>query len=136
MNSLLRLALALAQSANALSQRRAAARLMVMTSLGVAALGSGLAVLGCLLAALWIAVDPHLGAALATLLIAGIVAILTAAMLAIMRRRRTFEAEASRGEDLPAVFVAEAQALLAGNKGAVLLAGVLAGFVLSKRDAR
>jgi hypothetical protein len=90
------------------------------------------AAVGCLVTALWIFVLPEVGRVGAPLIAAAALLLLCLALLvvarSILRQRPALPpATAVSGVALPALLIAEASRLIEENKGAALLAALLAG---------
>jgi hypothetical protein len=90
------------------------------------------AAVGCAVTALWLFVLPEVGPIGAPLIAAAALLLLCLSLLAIARsvlRQRPAPppATAVRGVALPALLIAEASRLMEENKGAALLAALLAG---------
>jgi hypothetical protein len=110
-----------------------AARRMMVAALCVAlATVFATASVGCAVTALWVSVLPEVGPVGAPLIAAGVLFLLCLPLLVIARsilRRRPqpLSAPALPDAAIPALLIAEASRLLEENKGAALLAALLAG---------
>jgi hypothetical protein len=97
---------------------------------------------GCGIAALWIFVLPDVGPVGAALIAAAALLLLCLSLLAIvatiLRRRRQAPLPATvvPVATLPVVLIAEAARLFGENKGAALLAALLAGATAGTRDRK
>jgi hypothetical protein len=91
------------------------------------------AALACGLAALWICVLPHVGAAGAAAIVAGVLLALCLALLALVRYGLKPRPTPPVGAGVP-LLLAEAARLVRDNKGPTLLAALVAGFVAGKGE--
>lgn len=93
----------------------------------------GFGVLGCLLAALWIAVLPHVGPAGAPLVVAGALALIGVVTIAVLRQRDPIPPVVAPRQDDIATLIDAASALTRADKVPALLAALLAGFAAGAR---
>jgi len=98
----------------------------------VLATALAIASVGCAVAALWVFVLPEVGPVGAPLIAAAALLLLCLSLLAIIRsilRRRPAPLATAvvTGAAIPALLIAEASRLMEQNKGAALLAALLAG---------
>ena len=98
----------------------------------VLATALAIASVGCAVAALWVFVLPEVGPVGAPLIAAAALLLLCLSLLAIIRsilRRRPAPLPTAvvTGAAIPALLIAEASRLMEQNKGAALLAALLAG---------
>jgi len=136
MRDLIRLALVLAEQGAVRHGRQAAARVGCVVAVALTAGGCALAAVACGLAALWIYAVPHVGAAVAPLIVAGVLLGLGLVVLAVMRYAvKPHQAQAPAGV-APTVLLAETTRLLKEHKGAVLIAAVLAGLVAGMSERK
>jgi hypothetical protein len=113
---------------------RTARRMTVVAWCAMLATTFATASVGCAVAALWVFVLPAVGPVGAPLIAAGALLLLCLALVATIRgilRRRPAPLSAAAVPDaaIPALLIAEASRLLDENKGAALLAALLAGAV-------
>ncbi len=92
----------------------------------------GFGVLGCLLAALWIAVLPHVGPAGAPLVVAGALAAVAVVTIAALRQRQPPPVAPPVSDDI-ARLLALAGDMTRADKVPVLLSALLAGLVAGAR---
>jgi hypothetical protein len=133
MDSLMRAAIMAFGGVNARGKIGKAARRLTAAA-GCAALAGicATASAGCAVAALWVFVLPRVGPVGAPLIAAAALLLLCLALLAtsrvMLRRRPAPIASATlSGSTAPALLIAEATRLFGDNKGAALLAALLAG---------
>ena len=130
---LLRLAtMAAAASGNTGSIGRTTGRMTAAALCAALAAVSGIAASGCTAVALWLFAIPHVGPVAAPLIAAGGLLVLCVALVIVARgilhhRRRASNPTAASGLRLE-----EALRLFSENKGAVLLAVLVAGLVAGK----
>jgi hypothetical protein len=124
MSTLIRLALAAAGDGPRV--RRTTARFACAALTRVVAGGCAVAALACGLAALWICVLPHVGAAGAAAIVAGV-------LLALVRYGLKPRPTPPVGAGV-LLLLAEAARLVRDNKGPTLLAALVAGFVAGKGE--
>jgi hypothetical protein len=122
MNALLEPLVALAQAGLARGGQ-AAGRISMAALAGVLASVAAMASIGCALTALWIIAVPHLGSAWTALVLAGVLAVLCLALLALAfamvrrdRRPLRFEQDA-----------AASARMFNEHKGAMMIAALIAG---------
>ena len=130
MNALIKIAMialaddGLAQSNTAVGRVSTAAIYAVGT--GVAAV----ALLGSLMATLWLYVQPHVGSAGGALIVAAAIAALWLGLFAFTRRSEAErQAPPFAGREGVVALIAETRKLFAENTGTVLLAALIAGVV-------
>ena len=126
MSDLVKLVLALATSGDGL---QATVRRMIVP---VAAATCAVAAIACGLAALWISALPHVGAAGAATVVAGVFLAMCLALLALNHyglRRRSPPAEASAS-----LLLAEAARLVQDHKGPMLMTALLAGLIAGRGE--
>jgi hypothetical protein len=131
MSTLIRLALAAAGDGPRV--RRTTARFACAALTRVVAGGCAVAALACGLAALWICVLPHVGAAGAAAIVAGVLLALCLALLALVRYGLKPRPTPPVGAGV-LLLLAEAARLVRDNKGPTLLAALVAGFVAGKGE--
>lgn len=128
---LLETAMRLARTDAASFSRRALKNSLRRACAALAAAAFGLAALGCALAGLWIALPPYVGAAGAPLVVAAALSALCLVALALARDRRK---SAPPPPAMPSELLASSLETFKSNKGAGLLAALLAGLVAGGRD--
>ena len=119
----------------------AARRMSAAAWCAVLATAFATAAAGCAVAALWIFVLPKAGPVGAPLIAAAALLLLCLSLLLIIRslmRRRPVPVPATAvpAVALPALLIAEASSLLDQNKGAALLAALLAGVTAGSLDRK
>ena len=82
---------------------------------------------GCAVAALWLYAIPHVGAAGAPLVAAGGLLVFCAVLMVVARGVLHYRRRASRSMPAPGSLLEEALRLFGENKGAMLLAALVAG---------
>ena len=110
----------------------AARRMTAVAWCAVLATALAIASVGCAVAALWVFVLPEVGPVGAALIAAAALLLLCLSLLAIIRsilRRRPapLPTAVATSAAVPALLIAEASRLMIENKGAALLAALLAG---------
>jgi hypothetical protein len=110
----------------------AARRMTAAAWCGVLAAAFATASAGCAVTALWVFVLPEVGPVGAPLIAAAALLSLCLSLLAIIRsiwwrRRASLPAGAAPAADIPAELITEVSRLVHENKGAALLAALLAG---------
>jgi hypothetical protein len=133
MNDLIKLVLALAEGAAVRHVRQPIGRMACVAIVTLAAAGCAVSAVACGLAALWIYALPHVGAAGAPLVVAGVLLAMCLVMLMAMRYAGKPGPPAPR-DGTPELLLAEAARLLKEHKGPVLLAALLAGLAAGKRE--
>lgn len=109
-----------------------AARMGRAATIVYVAVTCGFGVLGCLLAALWIAVLPHVGPAGAPLVVAGALAAVAVVTIAALRQRQPPPVAPPVSDDI-ARLLALAGDMTRADKVPVLLSALLAGLVAGAR---
>lgn len=132
MSDLIRLAVALAEDRAVSLARRTTARTARVVLAAAAVAGCAVAAVGCLLAGLWIYVLPHVGAAGAPFVVAGVLLAMCLAVLGLMRYPLKRSPAPPPAGDALALLLADATRQLKEHKGAVLTAALLAGFVAGR----
>jgi hypothetical protein len=132
---------AFADTAAAGRMGTAARRMTAAAWCAVLATAFAAASVGCAVTALWVFVLPEVGPVGAPLIAAAALLLLCLPLLAIVRnvlRRRPPPLPAAAVPDaaIPALLIAEASRLLEENKGAALLAALLAGATAGNLDRK
>jgi hypothetical protein len=125
-------AMAFAESTSARGIGFAARRMTVAAWCVTLATAFAIASVGCVVTALWVFVLPEVGPVGAPLIAAAALFLVCLPLLliaqSVLRRpRQTLPARALPDAAIPALLIAEASRLLEENKGAALLAALLAG---------
>lgn len=131
LNELVELALsALATGSGTEQSKRTVGRFSTAAIYAVGTAAAAIVVLGCLLAALWLYVQPYVGPGGGALIVAAATAVVWLTLLLLTRRNEAMRdtAPPPSGETL-LTLIAEAQRLFEKNKGAVLLTAAIAGIV-------
>lgn len=140
MGALMRAALIAFSETAAVSRLSGKARRMsIAACCAVVAAAFALASVGCAIAALWVSVLPAVGPVGAPLIAAAALLLLCLALLATVARLSRHRppplpALAIPEAAIPALLIAQASRLVAENKGAALLAALLAGAAVGKFD--
>jgi hypothetical protein len=134
-------ATALADTAAAGRMGTAARRMTAAAWCAVLATALAAASVGCAVTALWVFVLPEVGPVGAPLIAAAALLLLCLPLLAIARnvlrpRSAPLPATAVPDAAIPALLIAEASRLLEENKGAALLAALLAGATAGSFDRK
>ena len=133
MSDLIRFGLALAAASARRQGRQTTAHVAWAALAWVAAGGCALAALACGLAALWICVQPLVGAAGALAIVAGVLLALCLTLLALSRYGLKRRPVRSADANVP-LLLAEATRLVRDHKSSVLMAALLAGLVAGSSE--
>lgn len=131
MGDLVKLVVAAAEA----SSRRPASTCVACAAVGtVAGTLCAIAAVACGLAALWIYVQPHMGAVGAPLVVGGVLVALCLAMLMLVRYGLTPRQASKPATGAPALLLADVTRLVKDNKGPVLMAALLAGLLAGRGE--
>jgi hypothetical protein len=122
-------ALAMIDSRGARNTTAAVANWTTAAGFAVGTVVTGTVVFGCLMAALWIAAEEKTGSAIAWLIVGAAVALSWSVAYIFTRKRSSAPAVAAPDGSALLAVVRDAQDLFDRNKGAVMLAALLAGLV-------
>lgn len=128
MSGLIRFVLVLAATAVGQQDRRAADRTLSAAALAVVATACAIAALACGLTALWICIQPFVGAAGAWAIVTGVLLATCLALLALSRYRLKPRPPLPADADVP-LLVAETTRLVRNHKISTLTDALIAGLI-------